>query len=122
MRALALARTRVHEPCHEYEVEVPAGALSAVTAQLAALGGGIGGSTGDAEVAVLRGSIPARLVAEVERLLPGLSHGEGVWWSRPSADRAVSGRPPERPRTDGNPLDREEYLRHLSQRRSAVGT
>ncbi|PSL00828.1 ribosomal protection tetracycline resistance protein [Murinocardiopsis flavida] len=122
MRALAEAGTRVYEPYHEYEAEVPAGALSAVAAQFGALGVGIGESAGDAETAVLRGAIPARLVAEVERRLPGLSHGEGVWWSRASADRAVAGRAPERPRTDGNPLDREEYLRHLSQRRSAVGT
>ena len=32
------------------------------------------------------------------------------------ADRPVTGRPPERPRTDGNPTDRDAYLLHLSGR------
>jgi ribosomal protection tetracycline resistance protein len=28
-------------------------------------------------------------VRDVELRLPGLTHGEGVWWSRPSGDREL---------------------------------
>jgi ribosomal protection tetracycline resistance protein len=66
------------------------------------------------------GSLPARAVPGFTQELPGLSAGDGAWLSRPEGDRAVTGRPPERPRTDGNPVDRDAYLLHLS-RRIAVG-
>ncbi|TDC06352.1 hypothetical protein E1267_16480 [Nonomuraea longispora] len=36
---------------------------------------------------VLAGQIPAAAVHEAEQRLPGLTHGEGVWWSEPSGDR-----------------------------------
>jgi ribosomal protection tetracycline resistance protein len=35
------------------------------------------------------GELPARRVHEVELRLPGLTHGEGVWWSRVSGDREL---------------------------------
>ncbi|GAA4220094.1 ribosomal protection tetracycline resistance protein [Streptosporangium album] len=119
MRALDTAGTRVYEPCHAFEVEVPSDGLSAVTAQLAALGADIRESYGDTETWSLRGDIPARQVPEFERHLPGLSHGEGVWWSRPYGDRRVSGPVPVRERSDGNPLNRKEYLRYLARRGTA---
>nr|BFE82429.1 hypothetical protein GCM10020093_050300 [Planobispora longispora] len=73
-----------------------------------------GGGAGRRLPSLITGSLPARLVNEARRHLPGLTRGEAVWWSRPSGDRRVHGRPPTRPRTDGNPLDRVEYLRHLA--------
>ncbi|MER5419411.1 tetracycline resistance ribosomal protection protein Otr(A) [Streptosporangium roseum] len=119
MRALDIAGTRVYEPCHAFELEVPPDGLSAVTAQLAALGADIMESSGGTETWSVKGDIPARRVREFERQLPGLSHGEGVWWSRPSGDRPVLGPVPVRARSDGNPLNRSEYLRHLAQRGTA---
>ncbi|MEV4181847.1 tetracycline resistance ribosomal protection protein Otr(A) [Streptosporangium canum] len=115
MRALDIAGTRVYEPCHAFELEVPPDGLSAATAQLAALGADIRESSGDMETWSVKGDIPARQVREFERRLPGLSRGEGVWWSRPSGDRRVLGPVPVRARSDGNPLNRSEYLRHLAQ-------
>ncbi|MGW5689731.1 hypothetical protein ACWEWX_01835 [Streptomyces asiaticus] len=38
---------------------------------------------------LLRGELPARRVHGFERVLPRLTHGEGVWWSRPCADRPL---------------------------------
>ncbi|MFF0310364.1 tetracycline resistance ribosomal protection protein Otr(A) [Streptosporangium sp. NPDC004379] len=116
MRALAAAGTRVHEPCHAFELEIPADTLSAVTALLAEHGAETAASAGGPETWSLKGDIPARRVREVKRRLPGLSRGEGIWWSGPAGDRPVTGPPPHRARSDGNPLDRVEYLRHLAQR------
>ncbi|GIH78922.1 GTP-binding protein [Planobispora longispora] len=110
MSALSRAGTRVYEPCHAFEVEIPPWAFGTVAARLSALGAELA----DVSPSLITGSLPARLVNEARRHLPGLTRGEAVWWSRPSGDRRVHGRPPTRPRTDGNPLDRVEYLRHLA--------
>ncbi|MEU0569165.1 translation factor GTPase family protein [Nonomuraea sp. NPDC005983] len=88
-RALRLAGTRVYEPCHRFEVEIPPPALSAVTARLAVLGADVAGCVQRDEGWSVNGDIPARTVHAFERELPGLSHGEGVWWSQPSGDRPV---------------------------------
>ncbi|MER6003532.1 GTP-binding protein [Nonomuraea angiospora] len=89
MRALRLAGTTVYEPCHRFELEVPPETFSAVTARLAALGGELHDTGRRDDTWVLEGEIPAAAVHEVERRLPGLSHGEGVWWSAPAGDRPV---------------------------------
>lgn len=70
-RALERAGARVYEPYHAFEVELPFDAPAPVAARLVA------------------GELPARHVREVELRLPGLTHGEGVWWSCPSGDRRV---------------------------------
>lgn len=130
MRALYEAGSQVYEPYHAFELEVPQGDLHAVLAVLAAAGAQIAesgpggpeagaapvGSGAAAEQWCVRGVLPARQVDSVQRRLPGLTSGEGVWWSRPAGDRPVSGAVPRRERSDGNPLDRAEYLRHLALR------
>ncbi|MET8286596.1 tetracycline resistance ribosomal protection protein Otr(A) [Streptomyces sp. NPDC005132] len=88
-RALERAGTRVYEPCHTFEVEVPLDALAPVTAQLASLGAEFGETTGGRTSWLVTGELPARRVRDMELRLPGLTHGEGVWWSRPSGDRRV---------------------------------
>ena len=114
LRALRAAGTRVHEPCQAFEVEFPAETLSAVLAKLMALGAEISRSAERGPSWVLEGELPARLVHDFTAALPGLSHGEGAMWTRPGGDRPVRGAPPTRPRLDGNPLNREEYLRFLA--------
>ncbi|MEV4110912.1 translation factor GTPase family protein [Nonomuraea sp. NPDC049695] len=89
MRALRLAGTTVYEPCHRFELEVPLEAFSAVTAGLAALGGEVRDARHRDDTWMLEGEIPAASVHEFERRLPGLSHGEGVWWSTPAGDRST---------------------------------
>lgn len=115
-RALAIAGTRVYEPCHRFDLEVPLERLGPVTAQLAHLGARIDETTGGATSWHLTGEIPARLVYTFQQRLSGLARGEGIWSSRPSGDRLVAGTPPTRRRTDGNPFDRVEYVRFLAQR------
>jgi ribosomal protection tetracycline resistance protein len=121
MRALAAAGTRVYEPCHRFEVETPADRLGAVTTQLAHAGGRIDGTDeAGGDTRRVTGRIPAREVYGFQQRLPGLSNGEGLWSSAPSGDRLVAGPVPRRPRTDGNPFDRTEYLRFLAQRTLAA--
>ncbi|PBC85660.1 MULTISPECIES: tetracycline resistance ribosomal protection protein Otr(A) [unclassified Streptomyces] len=90
-RALRTAGTRVHEPYHAFEAEVPLAALAAVTARLAALGAEFAETTGGRHSWLVSGALPARLVQEFQGQLPGLTHGEGVWTSYPSGDRPVRG-------------------------------
>ncbi|MEU7588817.1 GTP-binding protein [Micromonospora sp. NPDC049230] len=118
MRALAEAGTRVFEPCRRFEAEVPADRLGAVTAYLGRLGTRIDGTDEIAAGWRIGGVLPARLEPEAQRRLPDLSSGEGLWSSTPGGDRPVTGEPPRRPRTDGNPFDRMEYLRFLAQPRN----
>ncbi|MEV5945456.1 translation factor GTPase family protein [Streptomyces sp. NPDC051993] len=89
--ALRKAGTRVYEPYQAFELEVPIGALTAVTAQLSAMGALIEETTGGEEVRLLRGTVAARRVAALERRLPALTHGEAHWWSRPDGDRPLDG-------------------------------
>ena len=65
---------------------------------------------------VLEGVIPASRMHDLQQQLPGLTHGEGVLESDLDSYQPVSGRPPTRPRSDRNPLNREEYLLRLAQR------
>jgi len=113
MRALHRAGTRVMEPVHAFELEVPADALSAVLAALGGAGGHVHESRPRGGVWVLEGELPARAVHGFRSALPGLTRGEGFLVSRRTRVRPVVGTPPRRARTDGNPLNREEYLIHL---------
>jgi ribosomal protection tetracycline resistance protein len=65
---------------------------------------------------LLEGEIPAVRVHELERQLPGLTRGEGVLDCAFGRYRPVRGAAPARPRTDRNPLDRKEYLLHVTRR------
>ncbi|GDY67765.1 hypothetical protein SAV14893_071580 [Streptomyces avermitilis] len=60
-----------------------------MTAQLAAYDAEFRETTGGRTAWLITGELPARRVRDVELRLPGLTHGEGVWWSRPSGDRAL---------------------------------
>ncbi|WP_372410399.1 GTP-binding protein [Streptomyces luteireticuli] len=113
MRALAEAGTGVYEPCHTYELEVPSDALSAATGLLAEQGATVGDTVPAAAGWLIRGVVPARRVAAVERRLPGVARGEAAWWSAPTVDRPLPGKPPARERSGADPLNRAEYLRSL---------
>ncbi|WP_328548372.1 tetracycline resistance ribosomal protection protein Otr(A) [Streptomyces platensis] len=99
-RALERAGTRVYEPYHAFEADIPLAALAPVTARLAALGAEFAETTGGRHSWLVSGVLPARHVQEFQGLLPGLTHGEGVWTSAPSGDRPLRGN--AAPREDGS--------------------
>ncbi|WP_328329210.1 MULTISPECIES: translation factor GTPase family protein [unclassified Streptomyces] len=116
MRALRRAGSRVFEPCQTLEAEIPEDALHTVVGCLVPLGAEITGSTTAGSSWLVTAELPVRRVQKFQKALPGLTRGEGTVWSRPGEDRPVRGPAPTRPRTDGNPLNREEYLRFLADR------
>jgi ribosomal protection tetracycline resistance protein len=116
MRALRRAGTRVHEPMHRFRLEIPADTIGAVVPALARLRGVAEASTASGTAYALEGVIPAARVHDLERQLPGLSHGEGVLESAFDHYQPIGGEAPARPRWDHNPLDRKEYLLHVQRR------
>jgi ribosomal protection tetracycline resistance protein len=107
MQALERAGTVVCEPIARAELDVPHRALGAVLAAVSRLGG-----VGEAAAAgAIVARLPADRVHDLQRVLPGLTAGEGVLETRPEGYRALPGDAPTRPRTRPSPLDRKEYLR-----------
>jgi ribosomal protection tetracycline resistance protein len=70
----------------------------------------------EGESCTIEGDIPAARVHELRQRLPGLTLGEGVLECEFDRYEPVRGKAPARARTDGNPLNREEYILRLSQR------
>ena len=71
----------------------------------------------------MAGSIPAAQVHELARQLPALTRGEGAPDATFGYNRLARDPVPVRPRSDHNPLDREEYLLRVMRRaRSAPPT
>ena len=64
----------------------------------------------------LEGELPAARVHELQQQLRGLTRGEGVLEWAFARYEPVDGPVPTRPRSDRNPLSREEYLSHLARR------
>jgi ribosomal protection tetracycline resistance protein len=116
MTALREAGTRVHEPVHRFELEVPPNAVSAVLLKLANLRAVPGEAVTGTTSSTLHGTIPAEHVHEFEQALPALTQGEGVFLSEFAEYRPYPGPPPVRPRTGDNPLDRREYLAQVARR------
>ena len=63
---------------------MPADAVSVVLSALIAHEAEIEASEGGTVAWTLRGSLPARTVQEMEKVLPGLTRGEAVWLSHPA--------------------------------------
>ncbi len=114
MTALARARTLVCEPVSSFRLEVPQDSIPAVLTALARLGAvskppGVHGSA-----SLVEGEIPAGRIQELRQQLPGLTGGEGLLDSEFARYRHLRGEVPVRPRTDHNPLRREEYLLRMN--------
>jgi len=134
LTALDRAGTVVCEPMIRVSLEVPAGAVGAVLAAAARLGGVArtpsprgdrsdsgdrsdgGDRSGSGDLARLETLLPAARAQDLRRQLPGLTGGEGVAETSFGGYQPVSGPPPARPRTTADPLNREEYLLQLAGR------
>jgi ribosomal protection tetracycline resistance protein len=116
MAALSEAGTRVCEPVHRFRLELPSETLAATLAMLAEVRAVPYETAPQGASFVLEGDVPADQVHTLTRLLPGVTHGEGLLETNLDHYRPVAGIPPTRPRTDANPLDRKEYLLRVTRR------
>ncbi|MFD8826075.1 GTP-binding protein [Streptomyces sp. NPDC059605] len=121
MSALKRAGTTVHEPVHRFRLELPADLFGPVLPVLARLGAVPGTPDVHGSACVLEGEIPAARVHGLQQRLPSLTRGEGVLESGFERYRPVVGPPPDRPRTDHDPLNRKEYLLRTMRRVAAGG-
>ncbi len=119
MDALKQAGTGVHEPVHRFHLEIPADTYGPVLPVLARLRAVPGGPVMRGSLCLLDGEIPAAQVRALEEQLPGLTRGEGVVEAAFGHYQPAGGEIPERPRTDHNPLNREEYLLRVARRVAA---
>jgi ribosomal protection tetracycline resistance protein len=113
MGALKRAATTVCEPVHRFSLELPPDTVGATAAALAALRGVPLLTERRGATAVVEGEIPAARVHELTQQLPSLTRGEGVLESAFDRYEPVRGAIPTRPRTDDDPLDRQEYIRRV---------
>jgi ribosomal protection tetracycline resistance protein len=116
MGALEQAGTAVCEPIHQFRLEVPADTLGGTMSMLAWLGAVVLDQEIREGAYVLVGEIPAAQVHQLQQRVPGLTRGEGVLETAFERYKPVAGAPPTRPRTDQNPLNRKEYLLHVTRR------
>jgi ribosomal protection tetracycline resistance protein len=120
MEALKRAGTVVCEPVHRFRLEAPADTLNILLPVLARLHAAPAVASTRDSWCTLEGDIRAANVHELRQQIPTLTRGEGVMES--SFERyqpvhaPVHGPVPTRPRTDENPLNREEYLRRVTRR------
>ncbi len=116
MAALAQAGTRVHEPMHRFHLEIPADTVGPVLPALARLRAVPRAPAMRGSSCLLEGEIPAARVHGLQQQLPALTRGEGVLDCAFDHYQLVRGTVPTRPRSDHNPLNREEYLLHVVRR------
>jgi len=116
MAALKRAGTVACEPVHHFRLECPADTTAVLLPVLARLRAVPGVSATKGPVIILEGDIPAAAVHELRQQVPPLTRGEGVLESSFDHYEPVRGPAPARPRTDDNPLNREEYIRRVTRR------
>ena len=116
MAALKRAGTVVCEPVHRFRLETPADTLTGLLPVLARLHAVPAVAATRDSWCTLEGDIPVTRVHELRQQIPPLTRGEGVMESSFDRYEPVRGPVPTRPRTDDNPLNREEYLHRVLRR------
>jgi ribosomal protection tetracycline resistance protein len=116
MDALTQAGTAVFEPVHRFRLEAPSDGVGPLLAALSRHGAVSHPPAVAGPWCTIEGDLPAAHVHSFRLELPGLTRGEGVLESAFERYRPVAGPLPHRPRTDNNPLDREEYLLRIAGR------
>ena len=110
LQALEQGGSVVCEPVFRIAAEVPTEAIGPMLAALGRLGAGAATPSALGELSVLEATLPASLVQELRRRLPGLTGGEGVLDSEFAGYQPVTGDPPRRKRLTPDPRNLDEYL------------
>jgi ribosomal protection tetracycline resistance protein len=116
MQALEQAGTVVCQPTVRVVLEIPADTIGAVMAALSRLGAAVETPSLKGELAIIETVLSAVRARDLQRQLPGLTRGEGVFESSFEGYEQVSGEPPTRRRRTANPLNLNEYMAHLAGR------
>jgi ribosomal protection tetracycline resistance protein len=98
MQALERARTVVCEPTVRVSLEIPTGAIGAVTSALARLGAAVETPTLQGELSTIEAVLPAARADDLQRQLAGLTGGEGVLEFSFAGYQPVTGNQPARGR------------------------
>jgi ribosomal protection tetracycline resistance protein len=114
MQALERAGTVVCEPTVRASIEAPTDTVGAIVSALTRLGGAVETVSPPAEFSTVTASLSAARAGDLQRQLPGLTRGEGVFDSSFAGYEPVRGNPPARRRTTPNPLKLDEYMMHLA--------
>ncbi|WP_410676918.1 GTP-binding protein [Amycolatopsis sp. cmx-4-68] len=115
MDALRRANTAVLEPIQMFHLECPADTLGSLAKVMPEFGEITSEPLIKAGVCIVEGTVRAAKVPDLQALIPGMTRGEGFLETEFSHYAPVSGKFPTRPRTDLNPLDRDDYLRQVTQ-------
>ena len=110
MSALVEAGTVVCEPIHHFRLEIPVDAIGPALSALARLDAVPEAPSMSGTSCTIEGDIAAARVHKLRLELPALTRGEGVLECEFGRYEPVNGTIPTRRRSDGNPLNREEYL------------
>jgi ribosomal protection tetracycline resistance protein len=116
MQALEEAGTSVCEPVVRVRLEVPAESVGAVLAAVGQLGAPAEMESLRGDLAVVDTVLSILAAQELQRDLSRLTSGEGVLESSFLGYEPVSGDPPTRRRSTVNPLNRDEYMLHVTSR------
>jgi ribosomal protection tetracycline resistance protein len=108
--ALVEAGTVVCEPIHRFSIDTPTDTVGHVLSALARLGAAPQAPAVNSSSSTIEGDIAAARVHELRLELPALTRGEGVLECEFGRYEPVTGTIPTRPRSDWNPLNREEYM------------
>ncbi|HEY8283468.1 MAG TPA: GTP-binding protein, partial [Chloroflexota bacterium] len=113
MSALREAGTEVCEPLLRFHLEIPAESLGPIMPILARFRAIPRTPEMHGASCTLEGEIPAARVHTLQQQLPMLTRGEGVLEYAFDHYEPVRGTIPTRPRSDHNPLNRNEFPPHV---------
>jgi ribosomal protection tetracycline resistance protein len=114
MNALAQAGTAVYEPLNHFELSAPIHTLSHALFKLSMAKAVFDRPNLHSDTFLLTGTLPVATTEEFKISLRAFTEGEGVLLTRPSGFRKIEGAFPTRKRADYNPLNRKEYMLHIS--------
>ncbi|OSX97613.1 elongation factor G [Bacillus nitratireducens] len=113
MNSLKQAETCVYEPLNEFELTVPAHAISTAMYKLAAIPATFAEPTLHNDSYHLTGSLPVAKIEDFKPMLHSFTEGEGIFITKPTGFTKLTAPFPTRKRVDFNPLNRKDYLLHV---------